>query len=285
MNTTESAGPAGAGDLDAHTNAIRHARGGPTLIGRILVVSVSSADLSSQYIALMNGVFAAQRLNVPIDILRLGPRTAFLQQASDATGGVFMTYDPSGHSAVANGNGNTRADNDINAATAGLLQTLLMAFLPDVTARRHLIPAGSAEVDFRAACFCHGKVVSIGGVCSVCLSSMLSCGIALASLTWVDSFLHSIANWDGQLSDVSIGFTYPKEHIPKTSSSTKEKEEEKESPGIRWARNARLDFRGSNSSTKWNTNKITVIPYDLIQLGQVLYDNHEDLNAMMRETY
>lgn len=142
------------------------------MVGRILVVSVSSADLSSQYIALMNGVFAAQRLNVPIDILRLGPRTAFLQQASDATGGVFMTYEASGrHASNGNGVGQDPGGSDVNAATAGLLQTLLMGFLPDVTARRLLIPAGSAEVDFRAACFCHGKVVSIGGVCSVCLSS------------------------------------------------------------------------------------------------------------------
>jgi transcription initiation factor TFIIH subunit 3 len=179
---------AGTADLDAHTNAVRNAAIGPQLVTRILVFSVSPADLSGQYIALMNAVFAAQRLNVPIDMLRVGARTAFLQQASDATGGVFLHYDPlmqsqtSTNGTTANGNGarvdqvkvvndSTASSNNQNAAAAGLLQTLLMAYLPDVTARRHLVPAGSAEVDFRAACFCHGKVVSLGGVCSVCLSS------------------------------------------------------------------------------------------------------------------
>lgn len=30
---------------------------------------------------------------------------------------------------------------------------------------------GNVGVDFRAACFCHRKVVDLGFVCSVCLSS------------------------------------------------------------------------------------------------------------------
>lgn len=30
---------------------------------------------------------------------------------------------------------------------------------------------GKTGVDFRAACFCHRKVVDLGFVCSVCLSS------------------------------------------------------------------------------------------------------------------
>jgi len=180
LNTSDALA-AGTGDLDTHTNAVRSAASGPSLVSRILVFSVSPADLSGQYIALMNSVFAAQRLNVPIDMLRLGARAsflqqaAFLQQASDATGGVFMNYDPQATGAT-NGEPNgatTQRRVDENAAAAGLLQTLLLAYLPDVTARRHLVPSGSAEVDFRAACFCHGKVVSSGGVCSVCLGSKL----------------------------------------------------------------------------------------------------------------
>jgi transcription initiation factor TFIIH subunit 3 len=47
----------------------------------------------------------------------------------------------------------------------------MMAYLPDAMAREALVIPGSAEVDFRAACFCHGKIVDLGGVCSVCLSS------------------------------------------------------------------------------------------------------------------
>jgi transcription initiation factor TFIIH subunit 3 len=180
---------AGLGDLDQYTSAARSTAAGPQLVSRILVFSVSTADPSGQYISLMNGVFAAQRLNVPIDMLRIGARldsTAFLQQASDVTHGLFLHYDPfsSVDGVATNGttNGATKANgkghgdtNDHGEASdaqmMGLLQTLLMAYLPDLTARRHLVPAGSAEVDFRAACFCHGRVVSSGGVCSVCLSS------------------------------------------------------------------------------------------------------------------
>lgn len=45
------------------------------------------------------------------------------------------------------------------------------SFISDPTTRRHLIPASQVNVDFRAACFCHKKVVDIGFVCSICLSS------------------------------------------------------------------------------------------------------------------
>lgn len=163
----------GAADLDAHTSALRSAVAGQQMVSRILIVSVSHADLSSQYIGLMNSVFASQRMHIPIDVLRIGDRTAFLQQASDATSGVFMNYDPPRASASNGANGITAAST--NAAAAGLLQTLMMGYLPDVTARKWLVMPGSAEVDFRAACFCHGKVVDLGGVCSVCLSSKYLC--------------------------------------------------------------------------------------------------------------
>jgi transcription initiation factor TFIIH subunit 3 len=169
----------GAADLDAHTSAFRSANSSVSLTSRILVISVSEADLSSQYIGLMNAVFAAQRMNVPIDMLRIGPRAAFLQQASDATNGVFITYDPNdiNEPPTVNGDHNEDGDEEMDdeeavegAATVGLLQTLMMGFLPDGTARRSLVMPGSEEVDFRAACFCHGNVVDIGAVCSVCLS-------------------------------------------------------------------------------------------------------------------
>jgi transcription initiation factor TFIIH subunit 3 len=118
------------------------------LTSRILIVSVSG-DLANQYIPVMNSIFAAQRRRIPIDILKLAGDTVLLQQASDATGGVYMKPD----------------------RPEGLLQYLMMAFLPDVTARTSLVVPSAGGVDFRAACFCHRKVVDIGFVCSVCLSS------------------------------------------------------------------------------------------------------------------
>jgi transcription initiation factor TFIIH subunit 3 len=121
-----------------------------TLTSRILIISVSG-DLASQYIPVMNSVFAAQRRRIPIDILKLAGDTVLLQQASDATGGIYMKPEK----------------------PEGLLQYLMMGFLPDATARRSLVMPSAGGVDFRAACFCHRKVVDIGYVCSVCLSSKL----------------------------------------------------------------------------------------------------------------
>ncbi|PZD03605.1 TFB4, RNA polymerase II transcription factor subunit TFB4 [Pyrenophora tritici-repentis] len=86
------------------------------LTSRILIVSVSG-DLANQYIPVMNSIFAAQRKRIPIDILKLAGDTVLLQQASDATGGVYMKPD----------------------RPEGLLQYLMMAFLPDVTARTSLV--------------------------------------------------------------------------------------------------------------------------------------------------
>ena len=120
----------------------------PALTARILIVSVSG-DLARQYIPVMNAVFAAQRLRIPIDVFKLAGDTAFLQQASDATGGIYIAP----------------------RTPQGMLQYLMMAFLPDQTARKWLVPPVERAVDFRAACFCHRNVITIGFVCSVCLSS------------------------------------------------------------------------------------------------------------------
>ncbi|KAI9834133.1 MAG: General transcription factor IIH subunit 3 [Phylliscum demangeonii] len=117
------------------------------LQSRILVVSVSE-DSAGQYIPVMNCIFAAQRKRIPIDVLKLASTTTFLQQAADGTRGIYMALD----------------------APRGLLQYLMMAFLPDQVARRHLVLPTQVQVDFRAACFCHKKVVDIGFVCSICLS-------------------------------------------------------------------------------------------------------------------
>ena len=133
-----------AGDPSDGTNFAARA----ALTARILIVSVSG-DLARQYIPVMNAVFAAQRLRIPIDVFKLAGDTAFLQQASDATGGVYVApHTPQ-----------------------GMLQYLMMAFLPDQTARQWLVPAVESAVDFRAACFCHRNVITTGFVCSVCLSS------------------------------------------------------------------------------------------------------------------
>jgi transcription initiation factor TFIIH subunit 3 len=119
------------------------------LQSRILIISVSSStDSAHQYIPIMNGIFACQRLHIPIDVCKLSGDAVFLQQAADATRGVYMAL----------------------TEPRGLLQYLMMAFLPDQRSRKHLILPTRVDVDFRAACFCHRRVVNIGFVCSICLS-------------------------------------------------------------------------------------------------------------------
>ncbi|KAJ5690320.1 General transcription factor IIH subunit 3 [Penicillium macrosclerotiorum] len=137
------------------------------LQSRILIVSVSgSSDSAHQYIPVMNGIFACQRLHIPIDVCKLSGDAVFLQQACDATKGVYMSL----------------------SEPRGLLQYLMMAFLPDQRSRKHLVLPTRVDVDFRAACFCHRRVVNIGFVCSICLSifcepppesTCLTCGTPL----------------------------------------------------------------------------------------------------------
>lgn len=141
-----------------------------TLLSRIFILTVSpTSDLAHQYIPIMNTIFACQRLSIPIDICQIpipipstktsspadSTTTVFLQQASDATHGIYILIPPS--------------HNGSNPAR-GLLTYLLTAFLPPPSSRSHLILPTSISVDFRAACFCHRNIVDIGFVCSICLS-------------------------------------------------------------------------------------------------------------------
>lgn len=103
---------------------------------RITVLSVSSSTI--QYIPMMNTIFAAQKMGIPISILKVRGEQTFLQQASDATSGIYVTLHGS------------------------ILQTLVMRFLNPTKQ--------SSNVDFRASCFCHKEVLDVGYVCSVCLS-------------------------------------------------------------------------------------------------------------------
>lgn len=138
----------------------------PSLKGRILVISVSDSE-PVQYIPTMNAVFAAAHAQVAIDTLSLSGEPAFLQQACFNTNGTFL--------AAAN--------------PQGLLTYLMFGLIADTEARRSLVPPTHDKVDFRAACFCHGKVIDTGFVCSICLSifcelpenaECLTCGTKLA---------------------------------------------------------------------------------------------------------
>ncbi|KAL2214183.1 transcription factor Tfb4 [Sarocladium strictum] len=151
--------------LPASTDSKSNSR--PPLKGRILVLSVSDAE-PTQYIPTMNAVFAASHAQVAIDTLSLSGEQTFLQQACYNTNGTFLSA---------------------AAHPQGLLTYLMFGLIADTEARESLVSPTTDTVDFRAACFCHGRVVDQGFVCSICLSifcelpddaECLTCGTKLA---------------------------------------------------------------------------------------------------------
>jgi len=115
---------------------------------RICVLS-GSIDGTSQYMTFMNVFYAALRMGVMIDCCVLAENTTVLSQGADITKGMYFRP-PDGHE--------------------GLLQHLLWTFLPDKSLRTHLSLPSPCLVDYRAACFCHRRLISVGHVCSMCLS-------------------------------------------------------------------------------------------------------------------
>ncbi|XP_009776618.1 general transcription and DNA repair factor IIH subunit TFB4 [Nicotiana tabacum] len=108
-----------------------------------------SPDGPGQYVAVMNAIFSAQRSMVPIDSCVIGSQhSAFLQQASYITGGVYLKPQVSD----------------------GLFQYLSTVFATDLHSRAFLQLPRPVGVDFRASCFCHKNTIDMGYICSVCLS-------------------------------------------------------------------------------------------------------------------
>eukprot|EP00887_Chlorella_sp_A99_P005983 scaffold27.g5983.t1 len=106
-------------------------------------------DAPSQYIAVMNAIFCAQRSGVLIDGCKLGAaHSRFLQQAAHLTGGTYLRP----------------------AKPAALAQYLLSVYAADPFSREFLRLPRPSSVDFRASCFCHKRPIDSGFVCSVCLS-------------------------------------------------------------------------------------------------------------------
>lgn len=119
---------------------------------RILMISISP-DSPGQYIPMMNCIFSAQKNSIPIDVCKItGEDAVFLQQAAHLTNGIYYRIEK----------------------PKALIQYLTMIFLPGATTRKSLNLPQQEEVDLRAACFCHRKIIDLGYVCSVCLSIFCS---------------------------------------------------------------------------------------------------------------
>jgi transcription initiation factor TFIIH subunit 3 len=186
-----SSGPAGPS-----TGTAAGGLGG--LHARILIVSVSDSE-PGQYISTMNAVFAAAHARISIDTLALHGGAAFLQQASFITRGTFirarnpqglltyLMFGFAGGSGAASSAGTSAPPEGKGKGHPGAGGKSRLG--PNASVADLLVTPSADVVDFRAACFCHRKVVDMGFVCSICLSifcevpddgECLTCGTKLA---------------------------------------------------------------------------------------------------------
>lgn len=110
------------------------------------------------YISMMNSIFSSQKSNIPIDACVLSKEdSSFLQQGAQLTDGVYVNV-------------------ALTAQKAGVplqdsfLQYLLTIWLCDAESRAALNLPSLENINFQAACFCHGNKIAMAYVCPVCLS-------------------------------------------------------------------------------------------------------------------
>ncbi|KAL7551863.1 hypothetical protein ACHAWF_015081 [Thalassiosira exigua] len=126
---------------------------------RALVIQ-ASPDRTSDYNALMNCAFAANKSEVVVDgcFVPSGMKdddksSPFLQQVVDQTGGVYLSV-PGGAAQVG----------------GALTEVLMTAFLPPPGIRGSMNLPRLHDVDFRARCFETGESVDVAQICNQCLS-------------------------------------------------------------------------------------------------------------------
>ena len=143
--------------------AQNEARG--VLSSRALIIQASQ-DRTSDYNALMNCAFAANKSDIVIDgcFIPSGwkdpsngkedPKTSpFLEQIVDQTKGVYLSV-PSGAAQVG----------------GALSEVLMSVFLPPPNIRSSMNLPKLNNVDFRARCFETGESIDVAQICNQCLS-------------------------------------------------------------------------------------------------------------------
>lgn len=119
----------------------------------ILIINENSLVPSSQYVQLMNSLFEAQRNEIKINVLDLMNQeessNVLLKQSASITSGYYIRIN----------------------STSEVIPTLFNFPADFSSYAQSILNCPKQEiVDFRGSCFCHGKVVDLGYVCSVCLS-------------------------------------------------------------------------------------------------------------------
>lgn len=124
-------------------------------MGRVLAL-VANRDNLGQYVPMMNCIFSAQRLGIPVDSCIVSDSdSTYFQQAAHLTNGVCVRVARDGDGAISD----------------GLLQTLQTVFLVDRQGRDLIAMPAPERVDFRASCMQTKKIIEEGFTCSVCLST------------------------------------------------------------------------------------------------------------------
>jgi len=121
-----------------------------------LCVFQASPDVPAHYISVVNAVYSALRMSVPVDSCVVGAApSVFLQQAAYLTQGLHVAPDAA----------------PAAAHWQNLLQFLVTLLLPSRRAREaELLLPLRRNVNLRAHCFCHRQHRSLAWLCYVCLS-------------------------------------------------------------------------------------------------------------------
>jgi transcription initiation factor TFIIH subunit 3 len=128
----------------------------------ILIVNESDTVSNSQYVQFMNVVFEAQRTGIKINVLDCHLRSDMFSGPENGTGHVLLKQ------ASSISSGFYLIINSIPEVIPALFQ--FCGISP--TSAEIFSQPKQKIMDFRGSCFCHGKIVDIGFVCSVCLSGM-----------------------------------------------------------------------------------------------------------------
>jgi len=141
-----------------------------------LCVFQASADVPAHYVGVVNAVYSALRMGVPVDSCAVGGLpSVFLQQAAYLTQGLHVAPDAAAAA----------------AHFPNLLQFLVSLLLPSRRAREtELLLPLRRNVNLRAHCFCHQRHKSLAWLCYVCLSvwcreseQCATCGTRMAKPT------------------------------------------------------------------------------------------------------
>ena len=127
----------------------------PLKSSSILIINENVVVPSSQYVQLMNALFESQRNGIKINVLDfMNQETSnvLLKQSASITSGYYINI----------------------KSISEVIPTLLNFPAELSSSAQFILNCPKQEiVDFRGSCFCHGKVVDLGYVCSVCLSGKI----------------------------------------------------------------------------------------------------------------